>query len=354
MRREYELEIRRKAATSIAVAASSIAIASSLFMPPIASGAETIQGLQQSYRDASDRYQSLLIESDAASEQLNDANARLDEANAKMGEARDRYDSARETLSRLIKSEYVGGSQSMNAISAVLGTKNLASLISASTATETVSRKQAKSVDDARKAKELLDRTVEEANAAKSEAEAAKSELDGKIGEASAYRDSLSDDIRSQIESDTVGGMSGDTVAAQSLIDYYSSGGTYPKNPAATTTQGSSVTEEQRKRILIAALSKVGKTTYVWGASGPDAYDCSGLVQYAYAAAGLKVPHSSASDRAMCSVKPISELEAGDMVFWDGHVAIYAGNGQTIESMPGHGVVMFRIWGQPIGGGQPY
>ena len=92
----------------------------------------------------------------------------------------------------------------MNAISAVLGTKDLTSLISASIATETVSRKQAKSVDDARKAKESLDRTVEEANAAKSAAEAAKSELDGKIGEASAYRDSLSDDIRSQIESDTV------------------------------------------------------------------------------------------------------------------------------------------------------
>lgn len=356
MRREYGhgmRNVRRNAAASVA-AATSIAIASVLLLPSTQAGAETVQGLQQSYKDASDRYQALLIESDAASEQLNDANARLDEANAKMGEARDRYDSARETLSQLIKSEYIGGSQSMNAISAVLGTKNLTSLISASTATETVSRKQAKSVDDARKAKESLDRTVEEANAAKSAAEAAKSELDGKIGEASAYRDSLSDDIRSQIESDTVGGMSGDTAAAQSLIDYYSSGGTYPKNPATTTTQGSSVTEEQRKKILIAALSKVGKTTYVWGASGPDAYDCSGLVQYAYAAAGLKVPHSSASDRAMCNVKPISELEAGDMVFWDGHVAIYAGNGQTIESMPGHGVVMFRIWGQPIGGGQPY
>ena len=346
-------KMRINATASIVVTAS-IAIASSLSMVPIASGAETVQDLQQSYKNASDRYQSLLIESDAAGEQLNDANARLDEANAKMSKVKERYDSARETLSQLIKSEYIGGSPSIDAISVVLGTKDLPSLISASNATETVSRKQAKAVDEARKAKESLDRTVEEANAAKSAAEAAKSELDGKIGEASAYRDSLSDDIRSQIESDTVGGMSGDTVAAQSLIDYYSSGGTYPKNPAATTTQGSSVTEEQRKKILIAALSKVGKTTYVWGASGPDSYDCSGLVQYAYAAAGLKVPHSSASDRAMCSVKPISELEAGDMVFWDGHVAIYAGNGQTIESMPGHGVVMFRIWGQPMGGGQPY
>ena len=344
--------MRRNAISSIA--AASIAIASALLLTSTSAGAETVQGLQQSYKDASDRYQSLLIESDAASEQLNDATVRLDEANSKMGEAREKYDTTRETLSQLIKSEYIGGSQSMNAISAIIGTRDLSSLISASNATETVSRKQAKAVDEAREAKESLDRIVEEANAAKSAAEAAKSELDGKIGEASAYRDSLSDDIRSQIESDTVGGMSGDTAAAQSLIDYYASGGTYPKNPAATTTQGSSVTEEQRKRILMAALSKIGRTTYVWGASGPDAYDCSGLVQYAYAAAGLKVPHSSASDRAMCSVKPISELEAGDMVFWDGHVAIYAGNGQTIESMPGHGVVMFRIWGQPIGGGQPY
>ena len=73
--------VRRNAAASVA-AATSIAIASVLLLPSTQAGAETVQGLQQSYKDASDRYQALLIESDAASEQLNDANARLDEANA--------------------------------------------------------------------------------------------------------------------------------------------------------------------------------------------------------------------------------------------------------------------------------
>ena len=310
--------------------------------------------LQQSYKDASDRYQELLVESDAASEQLNDTRVKLEDANAKAKEARTKYNAATDTLSKMVRAEYVGRSSSMNTVSIVLGTKNISSLIAASTATETVSKKQAAAVNEARNAKENLDKALEAANAAESEAEAAKDELDGKVNETSTYRDSLSDDIRQQIENDTQAGMSSDANAAQTLIDYYSKGGEYPKNPAATTTQNSTVTEEQRKQILIAALSKVGKTTYVWGASGPDSYDCSGLVQYAYAAAGLKVPHSSASDRAMCDVKPISELEAGDMVFWNGHVAIYAGNGQTIESMPGHGVVMFRIWGQPLGGGQPF
>lgn len=340
--------------TYIIKTSTAIAIIVSAAMIPVISHAETMETLQQSYKDASDRYQELLIESDAASEQLNDVRMRLDDAKAKANGAKAKYDEAIDTLSKMIRAEYIGGASSMDPVSIALGTKDISSLISASNATEAVSKKQAAAVNEARYAKEALDKALETASAAESEATVAKDELDDKISEASSYRDSLSDDIRNRIESDTQGGMSNDSSAAQALIDYYSKGGDYPKNPAATTTKNSTVTEEQRRQILIAALSKVGKTTYVWGASGPNSYDCSGLVQYAYAAAGLKVPHSSASDRAMCDVKPISELEAGDMVFWNGHVAIYAGNGQTIESMPGHGVVMFRIWGQPLGGGQPY
>ena len=343
----------RKGTHAIAKITASL-ITASLLLTPVTALAETMTDLQQSYKEASDSYQSLLVESDAASEQLNDARVKLDKANTEAKDARAKYNKATETLSKMVKAEYVGATSSMNTVSIVLGTKNISSLITALNATETVSRRQAEAVNNARDTKERLNRAFEQASTAVSEAKAAKDELDAKASEAETYMNSLSDGIRNQIESDTQGGMSSDTNVAQSLIDYYSRGGTYPKNPAATTTQDSTVTEEQRRQILIAALSKVGKTTYSFGASGPDAYDCSGLVQYAYAAAGLQVPHSSSADRLMCDVKPISELEAGDMVFWNGHVAIYAGNGQTIESMPGRGVVMFRIWGQPLGGGQPY
>lgn len=180
------------------------------------------------------------------------------------------------------------------------------------------------------------------------------SALSAKVAELEAYRKSLGEQVVSQLSSQTQGGMVTDISTAEAARQNLATNG-YVKNPNATTT-GGRITEEQRRQILDFAYSKVGRTTYVWGAGGMDSssYDCSGLVQAAYASAGLSLPHSSAADAAIMDMKPISELEAGDIVYWKGHVAIYAGNGQTVESMPGRGVVMFRIWGNPVGGGNPY
>jgi cell wall-associated NlpC family hydrolase len=82
------------------------------------------------------------------------------------------------------------------------------------------------------------------------------------------------------------------------------------------------------------ALAQAGDP-YVWGAGGPDAFDCSGLTQYAYAAAGISLPHSSRMQAIMGSAVSRSQLQPGDLVFYFSpvsHVAMYIGNGQMVHA----------------------
>jgi cell wall-associated NlpC family hydrolase len=74
---------------------------------------------------------------------------------------------------------------------------------------------------------------------------------------------------------------------------------------------------------------------YGVGASGPDSFDCSGLTMYAYAAAGITLPHSSRAQSTMGVPVSRSELEPGDLVFFYSpvsHVGIYIGNGQMVHA----------------------
>jgi cell wall-associated NlpC family hydrolase len=82
------------------------------------------------------------------------------------------------------------------------------------------------------------------------------------------------------------------------------------------------------------ALAQVGDA-YVWGAAGPNAFDCSGLTQYAYAAAGVSLPHSSGLQSRMGRAVSKSELQPGDLIFFYSpvsHVAMYIGNGQMVHA----------------------
>lgn len=82
------------------------------------------------------------------------------------------------------------------------------------------------------------------------------------------------------------------------------------------------------------ALAQVGDP-YVWGAGGPDAFDCSGLTQYAYSAAGVALPHSSRLQSQMGAPVSVGDLQPGDLLFYyspTSHVAMYIGNGQMVHA----------------------
>lgn len=82
------------------------------------------------------------------------------------------------------------------------------------------------------------------------------------------------------------------------------------------------------------AYQKLG-SPYVWGATGPNAFDCSGLVQAAYRAAGVSLPRTTYSQIAAGRRVSRSELLPGDLVFFYAgisHVGIYVGNGRMIHA----------------------
>jgi cell wall-associated NlpC family hydrolase len=101
------------------------------------------------------------------------------------------------------------------------------------------------------------------------------------------------------------------------------------------------------------ALRQVGKP-YVFGAAGPDAFDCSGLVMRAWEAAGVSLPHSTYSMADVGTRITRAQLRPGDLVLlydW-GHVQLYIGNGNIVEA-PKPGEVV-RVRSLPTSGINAY
>jgi len=82
------------------------------------------------------------------------------------------------------------------------------------------------------------------------------------------------------------------------------------------------------------ALTRRG-APYVWGAAGPGAFDCSGLVMWAYAHVGISLPHFTGDQWNMGVHVARSQLQPGDLVFFYpdiGHVGLYIGNGLMVDA----------------------
>ncbi|AWK72234.1 MULTISPECIES: NlpC/P60 family protein [Rhodococcus] len=109
-------------------------------------------------------------------------------------------------------------------------------------------------------------------------------------------------------------------------------------------------------KAVQAAQSKIG-APYVYGAAGPNSFDCSGLVQWAFKQAGLNLPRTSYDQAAAGTPVAQSDLRPGDVVsFYGGsHSGIYAGNGNVIhastESQP---VKLAPIASMPFDGARRY
>ncbi|WP_335974019.1 C40 family peptidase [Streptomyces sp. CA2R106] len=90
-----------------------------------------------------------------------------------------------------------------------------------------------------------------------------------------------------------------------------------------------------RAALAVAAARRMLGAPYVWGATGPGSFDCSGLMQYAYAQAGVALPRTSQEQMNAGQHVPLSQARPGDLVIYRSdasHVAMYVGGGRVIHA----------------------
>lgn len=114
------------------------------------------------------------------------------------------------------------------------------------------------------------------------------------------------------------------------------------------TPASSAGSATERAAALAAASGEIG-VPYVWGGSSPaSGFDCSGLVQWAYAQAGVTLPRTAAEQQTVGALVPsLADAQPGDLVFYGNpayHVAIYAGNGMVVQApMTGENVELAPV-----------
>jgi cell wall-associated NlpC family hydrolase len=206
--------------------------------------------------------------------------------------------------------------------------------------------------DTAAQAKAQADAAAAAAAQAKAEADAAaasaqqatadvtsrKSDLDAEAARYKALAASLSQQERdaaeaAQAQANTTANAAAAAAPAeaasrsQTRTDIVAESSSAQPEPSAPAGSGSAAA------AVAAALSKVG-SPYVYGAAGPNAFDCSGLTSWAWAQAGVSIPRTSGGQAGLPSV-PLSELQPGDLVTYYSpvsHVAMYIGNGQVVHA----------------------
>lgn len=114
------------------------------------------------------------------------------------------------------------------------------------------------------------------------------------------------------------------------------------KKSNAKVASAKNVSKDLGAEIAAYAKSYIGHR-YVFGAAGPNVFDCSGFVKYVYGHFGYSFPHTAAYYQNFPSkygkYVSASEAKPGDIVSWKGHVGIYIGNGKVVNALsPRHGV----------------
>jgi cell wall-associated NlpC family hydrolase len=113
---------------------------------------------------------------------------------------------------------------------------------------------------------------------------------------------------------------------ASALVDRARSGAEPPAGPRA-------------RAVVAFAAAQIGHG-YCWGGRGPSCFDCSGLVGRAWESVGVRLPRTSSEMGEALADVPLDDVRAGDILWWPGHVGVYAGDGWAIEALDSrHGIV---------------
>jgi len=323
----------RKRAAAIAATLTTLLSAAVVFGVGFAAPSATAKPDLETVKKQVEKYDHL---AEQASERYNDAQVKLAQTrtklnalNADLGRQQQTVDAMRKQVAAMVVAQYQGDALSttsqvvlssnpdafldnLNAVSAYNAQRGQV-MKQFTTQLDRLKLRKAAVKDEAKRLSALQDKMA-----------AQKAEIDDKSAKAQALLDKLEAAARTEILS---GGWTGD------IPDVAASG--------------------RAAAAVKFAMAQVGKA-YVYGASGPNAYDCSGLTMRAWGMAGVGLPHSSSAQQGSGVRVSECELRPGDLVFYYSpvsHVGMYIGHGLIVNALnPSAGVRVSPLHSMPYSG----
>lgn len=365
-RRDQPLTIR----THLVRAAAAVTLGATVLTGlPTLAVADTSEQLQAKLDEANAHLSDLYSQAEQVSEQVNATQVDLDNTNAEIEQKKADLAEAQDVLASRVSSNYKTGGVSL--VSILFDSTSFEDLVNRVTYASKVSDSDAQVIQNVKDIQAELDQKQAEQQQLLSDQQTQQAELNDKVNEAQSYVNSLDQQVQDALaaeqaareaeqeaarkaaeekaaqennyvpEGNANAGTTNNTNSnansntnsnsnSNNSNNSSNSGNSGSSSNGGSSSGGSSIGSGARNAIISRAYSLVG-CGYVYGASGPNNYDCSGLVQACYAAAGIYVPHSSDALAAYCN-KPASQAEPGDILWKPGHVGIYIGGGVTIEA----------------------
>ncbi|BBC36017.1 hypothetical protein SGFS_073110 [Streptomyces graminofaciens] len=304
----------------------------------------------------------LYEEAEVATEKYNGTKEKADKAQENLEELRDQaarrtdlLNAERDKLGSLAAAQYRSGGMAPSWQLALSGDPD--QYLDGAALADRVGNRQATDVAGVRKQLREIERLrgaarVELASLKikQTELKKQKKTITSKLGEARRLLDRLSDAERARFDAAGGSGHASRSFGRDTMTD-----GPAPVAATAWTasTAGMQAPDSRVASAVSYAYSKLG-SPYVWGATGPNAFDCSGLTQAAYRAAGISLPRTTYAQINAGHRVSRSELRPGDLVFFYSgisHVGIYVGNGQMVHApRPGAPVRVAPLDEMPFAG----
>ena len=281
-----------------------------------------IQELDSNLELVVDAYNNAQVELDAIKAEQKVNAKRLDVAKSNLG-------AAHSTLEARLVELYKNGSPDL--VEILLGSSSLDEILDGIDTASRVSEQDAQILNEVRKFRaEIKARETELANARTKQEEvvAARAAHQAEIESALAQRQQLLSSIKDQIAE-----LEAAERERQARIDAAARARVNAAPAPATTDSPTGAPSSQYGGVVGIAMQYLG-TPYVWGGSSPSGFDCSGFTMYVFSRVGVSIPRTVSTQYGAGVAVSRSELQPGDLVFFNGlgHVGIYVGGNQFIHS----------------------
>ena len=295
------------------------ALGAAVLLKPALAFAEPTAADKLAEADAvTEQYYKALDEHAAAQQAVADAQARIDEATAQIAGLQEKLGSRARSMYRTGQSSVLDFIMGAATFEEFAQNWDLLEKLNDNDASLVQQTKDLRAEVEAAKAE--LERQEQIAAEAAAEAQRIKEDAERSVAELQALLAQLDAEAQSLLAQEQEAARQAEIAAARSR-SYGYSGTTSP-----VPSQGS---------VVDYALSRIG-CPYVWGAAGPDAFDCSGLVRWAYLQVGMSLPHQTeALYNAAKARLPVSQAQPGDVLWvgygdgYNGHVGIACNAGGT-------------------------